>query len=334
MSSTRELVRAASKELGIGRNEAELVVATLMNRPRFEIYLRDVIDENDRVILWSRIEQLKSGMPIEYVTKRVQFHDYTLNIQPGVFIPRIETEYFVELIPRVLPQSPDRILEIGTGCGAISIALAHLYADAKIIATDISELAIANAVQNVRAYDLESRINLLRCDVFEGIKGEFDLIVSNPPYVPSNRMKLLPKSVREFEPLEAIDGGLQGVQFVEKLIEEGLRKELNPEFVETVTRSPAVYRGWPFQIECGIAFGGSIQTPKVMRFANRVPLLYQSGTCAITKAVQETEWRRYHLNINKTIDEPVVFFIHMASVWVPFVSESKEAVANYPIIVK
>lgn len=222
MSSTRELVRATSKELGIGRNEAELVVATLMNRPRFEIYLKDAIDENDRVILWSRIEQLKSGIPIEYVTKRVQFRDYTLNIQPGVFIPRIETEYFVELIPRVLPYSPDRILEIGTGCGAISIALAHLYADAKIIATDISELAIANAVQNIQAYDLESRINLLRCDMFEGTKGEFDLIVSNPPYVPSNRMKLLPKSVWEFEPLKAIDGGQQGVQFIEKLIKEGV----------------------------------------------------------------------------------------------------------------
>jgi release factor glutamine methyltransferase len=222
LSSTRELIRAASKELGIGRSEAELVIATLMNRPRLEIYLKDTINEEDRVILWSRIQQLKNGIPIEYVTKRVQFRDYTLSVQPGVFIPRIETESFVELLPKILPRSPERVLEIGTGCGAISIALAQLYPDADIIATDISEPAIVNAVQNIRSFDLKSRIHLLRCDMFEGITGKFDLIVSNPPYVPRSRMKLLPKSVREFEPLKAIDGGEHGVQFIEKLVRKGM----------------------------------------------------------------------------------------------------------------
>jgi len=117
-------------------------------------------------------------------------------------------------------------------------------------------------------------------------------------------------------------------------IEEGLRKELNPEFIATVTRSPTVYRGWPFQVEASIAYGGSITDPMIMRFANRVPLLYQQGDCALTKAAQSIEWKRYHLNGDKLPDGPVAIFIHIASVWVPFTSESKEAVASYPVIMK
>jgi DNA topoisomerase-6 subunit B len=85
---------------------------------------------------------------------------------------------------------------------------------------------------------------------------------------------------------------------------------------------------------CGLAFGGSIQSSNLMRFANRVPLLYQGGICAMTKAVQETDWRRYSVQANRGIEDPLSVFIHMCSVWVPFTSESKESIANYDIIVK
>ena len=218
----RELVRAVSKELKVDRNEAELVIAALMDRPRFELYMKSTLEEDEKTILWSRVMQLKNGMPIEYITKRVQFQDSTLRILPGVFIPRVETEYFVEMIQKIVPQRPERILEIGTGCGAISIALAHLYPEAKILATDISGRAIENACHNVRELRLESRVSLLQGNLYESIRGEFDLIVSNPPYVPHARMGQLPRSVREFEPLTAIDGGERGVQFIEKLIAQGM----------------------------------------------------------------------------------------------------------------
>ena len=117
-------------------------------------------------------------------------------------------------------------------------------------------------------------------------------------------------------------------------VESGLRKELNPEFVATLTRPPEVYRGWPFQIEVGIAYGGSITEPNLMRFANRVPLLYQAGDCAITKAVSQVDWKRYGLQGDKMPEGPVMLFVHFASVWVPFTSESKEAIANYSVIIK
>jgi DNA topoisomerase-6 subunit B len=124
----------------------------------------------------------------------------------------------------------------------------------------------------------------------------------------------------------------------EELIRESLKKELSPEWVDAVTRPPEVYRGWPFQVEVGIAYAGSVTEQKIMRFANRVPLLYQQGDCAITKSIAGVEWRRYGLsNFMKSAAEnpdPVVIFVHLVSVWVPFTSESKEAIASYPIIIK
>ncbi len=120
----------------------------------------------------------------------------------------------------------------------------------------------------------------------------------------------------------------------EELIKKGLKKELNPEFVVAVSRPPEVYRGRPFQVEVGIGYGGSIQNPVLMRFANRVPLLYQQGECAITKSAKSVDWKRYSIEANELPKDPIVIFVHLVSVWVPFTSESKEAIASYPIIMK
>lgn len=125
----------------------------------------------------------------------------------------------------------------------------------------------------------------------------------------------------------------------EQLVDNGLKKELGPEFIAVVSRPPEVYRGWPFQIEAGIAYGGALATtvkePEIIRFANRVPLLYKQGDCAITKAIEDIDWKRYGLDLwKKENPEPVVLFVHMCSVWVPYTSESKEAIASYPIILK
>jgi len=122
-------------------------------------------------------------------------------------------------------------------------------------------------------------------------------------------------------------------------LKKGLRKEINAEFYAAVSRPPAVYRGNPFAIECGIAYGGD-QPPeepvRVLRFANRVPLLYQQGACASNEAIIETAWRNYGLSQSKDSMPvgPCTIVIHMASVWVPFTSEAKEAIAHYPEIVK
>ncbi len=124
-----------------------------------------------------------------------------------------------------------------------------------------------------------------------------------------------------------------------KTILAGLLKEVKAEFYTATTRPPAVYRGNPFQIEIGLAFGGDLphdQLAKVIRFANRVPLLYQQSHCCSFRSVLETKWRGYGLqqSSGSLPTGPLVIMIHMASVWVPFTSESKEAIADYDEIRK
>ncbi|MDB5293678.1 MAG: topoisomerase subunit [Phycisphaerales bacterium] len=119
----------------------------------------------------------------------------------------------------------------------------------------------------------------------------------------------------------------------------GLLKGVKAEFYAASSREPAVYRGRPFQIEAAIAFGGELPTEdsaRVIRFANRVPLLFQQSACSSFKAVTETGWRNYNLSQPRGSlpGGPLVIMIHMASVWVPFTSESKEAVADYDEIRK
>ena len=125
----------------------------------------------------------------------------------------------------------------------------------------------------------------------------------------------------------------------EGLLEKGLRKEIKAEFYCATSRPPAVYRGNPFIIESAIAFGGEIpkeEKANILRFANRVPLLYQEGACAMTESIMETNWKSYGLQQSGDSIPfgPVVIVVHMASVWGPFTSESKEAIAHYPEIIK
>ena len=124
-----------------------------------------------------------------------------------------------------------------------------------------------------------------------------------------------------------------------ELLEKGLKKEINAEFYCAITRPPSVYRGNPFIIEVGLAYGGE-QTAegsvKLLRFANRVPLLYQQGACSITKSVGSINWRPYGLSqSNGSLPQgTLTIVVHIASVWVPFTSEAKEAIAHYPEIKK
>ncbi len=124
-----------------------------------------------------------------------------------------------------------------------------------------------------------------------------------------------------------------------ELLEKGVKKEVNAEFYTSVTRSPVVYKGNPFQVEVALAYGGTQpkdKPAKLMRFANRVPLLYQQGACGITKGVTGTNWKSYGLQqsgSNLPVG-PLTIVVHIASVWVPFTSESKEAIAHYEDIIK
>ncbi len=135
----------------------------------------------------------------------------------------------------------------------------------------------------------------------------------------------------------------------EKEFMEGVKQVIKPEFIVATSRPTAVYRGNPFKIEVCMAYGGELgsvkegeeeeelmqKEAKIMRFANRVPLLYQASACAITKAIQQINWRNYGIpTVGNMPAGPMLIAVHMASVWIPYTSESKEAIASYPEIVR
>ncbi len=125
----------------------------------------------------------------------------------------------------------------------------------------------------------------------------------------------------------------------EEQLVAGLQQQIEADFYAAVTRHPSVYRGNPFQVEVGLAYGGKLPADELitlLRYANRVPLQYQAGACAITRSVVTTKWKSYGLQQSRGAlpTGPMLLMVHLASVWVPFTSESKEAIAGYDEIIK
>jgi DNA topoisomerase VI subunit B len=165
---------------------------------------------------------------------------------------------------------------------------------------------------------------------------------ANPTRIAHQESEALYKAINETKLMRPPTDCLSPIG--EEHIIAGLKKEIQGDFFTAVTRAPTVYRGNPFQIEVGVAYvkpGENVEIKqddpvRVMRFANRVPLLHMAGGCAITRAITNVDWRNYGLSQPRDAVPvgPMVVMVHMASVWVPFTSESKEAIAHYPEIVK
>lgn len=165
---------------------------------------------------------------------------------------------------------------------------------------------------------------------------------ANPRRIANREIETLYKAVNDTKLMRPPTDCLSPIG--EELIMGGLAKEIQAEFSTAVTRDPTVYRGNPFQVEVGMAFakageneGLSSEDPvRLLRFANRVPLLYMGGACAITKAITGVNWKNYGLAQPRGSLPigPAVIMVHIASVWVPFTSESKEAIAHYPEIIR
>ena len=165
---------------------------------------------------------------------------------------------------------------------------------------------------------------------------------ANPTRIAHQESEALYKAIQETKLMRPPTDCLSPIG--ESAIIAGLKKEVAADFYTAATRNPEVYRGNPFQIEVGLAYArpnakqemGAEEPARIMRFANRVPLLYQAGACAMTEAVSHVNWKAYGLSQPKSGMPlgPVVILLHMASVWVPFTSESKEAVAHYPEILR
>ena len=205
LRQTIHLIRDAIVSL-YGEREAEMI-GRMVVCDKLSYNLSQLVahyDEECEVAeLESIIEELRRGRPVQYVLGRAEFCDFVFEVAEGVLIPRLETE---ELVYRIAESAKRgaRILDIGTGSGAIAIALAKLVKEAKVVAIDISSEALAIAKKN--AERLGAEVEFVEADALGDLSrlGEFDIIVSNPPYIPQSDIVDMRKNVVDFEPHTAL----------------------------------------------------------------------------------------------------------------------------------
>jgi release factor glutamine methyltransferase len=165
-----------------------------------------------------------AGEPIQYIVGETEFYGLTFRVTPDVLIPRPETEHVVEKVIALAAQFPQpRIVDVGTGSGAIAIALAHELPRAEITATDISTAALGVACENAKRNGVAGRIRFVEGDLLAPVAGEtFDFVISNPPYVAERDRDALAVEVRDYEPATALFAGEDGLNIYRRLIPAAL----------------------------------------------------------------------------------------------------------------
>ena len=219
-----KLLEWATKELnnsGISspKQNVETILAHTLNIKRLDIYL-----QLERKISWKKLEivfniisRRKDNEPLQYILGETEFYGYTIKVDKSVLIPRPETELLVE---RIIAEENDikNILEIGTGSGALVIALAKKMNGIVIDATDISEDALRIAEQNTILNQVD--INIFKSDIFDNVLCKYDLIISNPPYISLTDYKQLPVEIKDFEPKSALLADDNGLFFYNKILQK------------------------------------------------------------------------------------------------------------------
>ena len=216
------------KERGIEspRMDAELLLRKALSIDQVKLYLfsHRALTQLQFASYKSLINKRIRGEPIQYILGRREFWSLDLKVTPKVFIPRPETELVVEEALKIFREarSPTlRFMEVGTGSGAIAVALAKEMEGCFIVAEDVSWEAIVLARENAEIHGVSGNIRFLVGDLFSALKEAkcpFDLIISNPPYIPSSRIGTLPREIAEFEPRIALDGGPDGLQCIGKIV--------------------------------------------------------------------------------------------------------------------
>ncbi len=197
--------------------DARLLLEYILEKDRVYILLhKDEVMSEDIIEKYKLlIEKRKTNYPLQYIIKTQWFMDLLFTVSEDVLIPRSDTENLVlEVIEKIKENNYKSCLDLCTGSGAIGISIKK-YTDVKVMLSDISDKALEIANINARKNDVD--VKIIKSDLFENIEGTFDVIVSNPPYIPSEDIKELQKEVL-FEPHIALDGGISGYDFYEQII--------------------------------------------------------------------------------------------------------------------
>ncbi len=220
LSGLLSMMKEGLAEKGIDASDAEWIASINLNIPRSSLSEERIVTRKECAGILSVYEERLTGRPLWYIYGDAEFYGYTIKVDERVLIPRPETELLVRQAVASLKDG-DSVLDLCTGSGAVAIAIACEAAKDKevsVLATDISEDALALARENARLN--KANVTFQQADLFNGIRGRFNLITANPPYVRSAEIASLSRDVRDFEPRLALDGGVDGLDYYRRIAEK------------------------------------------------------------------------------------------------------------------
>jgi release factor glutamine methyltransferase len=220
------------------RLSAELLLAHVLDYPRIKLYTdyERPLTEKELADYRALVQRAGEHEPIAYLTGRAWFFNLEFEVTPAVLIPRPDTETLVENVLQLARNAPGfeapRVLDLCTGSGCIAVAVASRLKNATVLATDISADAVAVASRNVERLSVADRVAVEQGDLYDPLSRvpdpqPFNLILANPPYIPTGEIEKLDRNVRDYEPVQALDGGIDGL-VVHRRILEGAAERVVP----------------------------------------------------------------------------------------------------------
>jgi release factor glutamine methyltransferase len=214
------------------RLDAEVLLAQARGCQRIELYtaFEEVVSDEVRAAFRDLVKRRAEGTPVAYLVGRREFYSLSFRVTPDVLIPRPETEFLViaalDEIKRLGPERELQIADVGTGSGAIAVAIAKHAPHVRIAAIDISPAALAIARENAAAHGVAERMEFLTGDLLAALSAEriFDLIVSNPPYIGEQELPNVAREVKDHEPRHALIAGPTGTEVIARLIPQAAQR--------------------------------------------------------------------------------------------------------------
>lgn len=219
-------VRFRERAIESPRLEAEILLACALGIRRIDLYVRHdhVVDDAGRARFRDMVRRRQEGSPTAHIVGKKEFYSLDFAVSPATLIPRPDTELLVDEAIRLAKPLPSPLIaDIGTGTGCVAVALAHRLPGARIVAVDISPEALETARGNAARLGVGERVECRQGDLLQPLAGlRPDLIVSNPPYIPTADIAGLEPGVRDHEPALALDGGTDGLRVIERLAAQAL----------------------------------------------------------------------------------------------------------------
>lgn len=229
--TTRRLLKWTSdyferKGIDSPRLSAEMLLAHVLGVPRLRLYMEAdrPAAPAERDAFRELVERAAAHEPVDYLVGESPFFSLTFLVDPAVLVPRPSTETLVEHVLQHVRRAPGfkrpRIADVGTGSGAIAVALARHLPEARIIATDVSEAALSVARRNAEKHGVADRVDFRRGAGLDPLRGEsLSILASNPPYIPDHEWDAVPPNVKDHEPAAALRGGVDGLDVLRPLVE-------------------------------------------------------------------------------------------------------------------